>query len=161
MDSLDKIQDDECCASEELVCCIKRNLEEEIILTTCSIFPEGSSGKDSVTFDMTSCSGNEEGGFDLCHLPGKPREISILLKGDILEKQVFCFGILCISFLWSVIFNGHGGRQQQEFYVLEWLIGVMDRKCQDIWNFQQFAGINAASPYVEQKTFGIFNNLLE
>ncbi|GLJ40764.1 hypothetical protein SUGI_0842870 [Cryptomeria japonica] len=67
--------------------------------------------------------------------------ISILLKGVILEKQgrlycssiflvffFFCFGILCIFFLWSVIFNGHGGRQQQEFYVLDWLIGVMDRK---------------------------------
>ncbi|GLJ40763.1 hypothetical protein SUGI_0842840 [Cryptomeria japonica] len=80
--------------------------------------------------------------------------ISILLKGVILEKQgrlycssiflvffFFCFGILCIFFLWSVIFNGHGGRQQQEFYVLEWLIGVMHRKCQDIWNFQQSVGI--------------------
>ncbi|GLJ43976.1 hypothetical protein SUGI_0916800 [Cryptomeria japonica] len=41
---------------------------------------------------------------------------------------LLCFGILCISFLWGVIFDGHGGRQRQEFYVLEWLIGVMDRK---------------------------------
>ncbi|GLJ07835.1 hypothetical protein SUGI_0075170 [Cryptomeria japonica] len=70
MDSLDKIQDDECCASEELVSCVMRNLEEEIGLTACSIFPEGSSGEDLVTSDMTSCSGSEEGGFDLCHLLG-------------------------------------------------------------------------------------------
>ncbi|GLJ04955.1 hypothetical protein SUGI_0007760 [Cryptomeria japonica] len=74
MDSLDKIQDDECCVSEELVCCVMRNMEEEIGLTTCFIFPKGSSRKDSITFDMTSCSGNEEGGFDLCHLPRKPGE---------------------------------------------------------------------------------------
>ncbi|GLJ43975.1 hypothetical protein SUGI_0916750 [Cryptomeria japonica] len=49
-------------------------------------------------------------------------------RGACSNDTIFCFGILCISFLWGVIFDGHGGRQRQEFYVLEWLIGVMDRK---------------------------------
>ncbi|GLJ40762.1 hypothetical protein SUGI_0842820 [Cryptomeria japonica] len=31
-------------------------------------------------------------------------------------------------FLWVIIFNGHGGKQQQELYVLEWLIGDMASK---------------------------------
>ncbi|GLJ43945.1 hypothetical protein SUGI_0916060 [Cryptomeria japonica] len=71
---------------------------------------------------------------------GKSR-ISLLLKGDILEKQ-------CKFFLFW---------QQQEFYVLEWLIGqkmVGSSKNSSLWSgLLELWTENA-------KTFGIFNNLL-